>query len=181
MTQTNPYQPPKSEVADVGPTDESELASRWERLGGAIVDGLLVSAVIFPIMIATGYWKQAMSGIQPSFGVQLEYSLLGLVVFAVLQGYFLQKSGQTIGKKVAGTRIVSVDENRILPFWRLLAVRQLPVGVVSQIPVIGPILSFVEVLFVFRQDKRCVHDLIAGTKVIKATAAWKTQEEERDA
>ena len=109
--------------------------------------------------------------------MQLEYAVLGLLVYSLLQGYLLQKSGQTIGKRVAGTRIVSVDDNRILPFWQILVVRQLPISVVSQIPVIGPILSFVEVLFVFRQDKRCVHDLIAGTKVVKASVAWKGQKE----
>src|SRR5215831_5418120 len=136
MNQENRYQPPKSEVADVSSDDESELASRWARLGGAIIDGLLVAAVIVPISFATGYMQQAMSGIQPSFGAQLQYALLGLVVYALLQGYLLQKSGQTIGKRVAGTRIVSVYENRILPFWQILVVRQLPISVVSQIPVI---------------------------------------------
>jgi uncharacterized RDD family membrane protein YckC len=28
------------------------------------------------------------------------------------------------------------------------------------------LLTVIDVLFVFRDDKRCVHDLIAGTKVI---------------
>jgi uncharacterized RDD family membrane protein YckC len=31
-----------------------------------------------------------------------------------------------------------------------------------------PFYSLVDVLFIFRDDRRCIHDLIAGTKVVEA-------------
>ncbi|HYM35178.1 MAG TPA: RDD family protein [Steroidobacteraceae bacterium] len=177
MTQENPYQPPKAEVADVQSDDEIELASRWARLGAAIIDGLLMSAIILPIIFSTGYWQNAMSGIRPPFATQLGYALIGLVAYLVLNGYLLHSSGQTIGKRVAGTRIVSVDENRVLPLWKIITLRQLPISAVSQIPVVGPLSTIVDMLFVFRGDKRCIHDLIAGTHVIRATSLWKRRDD----
>jgi len=176
MTQENRYQPPKAEVADVIATDESQLATRWARLGGSMLDGILMSLVIVPTMFATGYMQSAMSGTQPTFLTQLPYALLGLIAYLVFNGYSLQKSGQTIGKRIAGTRIVSVDESRVLPLWKILTLRQLPIMVVSQIPLVGPLVSLVDTFFVFRSDKRCVHDFIAGTKVVTATSPWKTQD-----
>jgi hypothetical protein len=49
----------------------------------------------------------------------------------------------------------------------LLLKRYLPVQVVGSIPVLGMFASLVDVLFIFRDDRRCVHDLIAGTQVTK--------------
>lgn len=175
MNAENRYQPPKADVADVA-GDVEELASRWARLGGAILDGLILAAIMFPLMFATGYWERtmaaAMSGGNPNFGDQLQMAGLGLVLQLLLNGYLLTKYGQTIGKRIAGTRIVSVADNTVLPLWRVFVMRILPISVGSQVPAVGPVLGLVNVLFIFRSDKRCVHDLIAGTKVIRATAEW---------
>ena len=164
MSSDNPYAPPDSEVAVEDPID---LASRGARLGGALIDGLLAMAVIFPLMFASGYWQRAMAGEQ-SVAETIGMGALGFVVFLIMHGYLLAKHGQTIGKRLVKTRIVSIDNQDILPFWKVVSLRYLPVSVISQIPLVGPILTFIDVLFIFRSDKRCVHDLIAGTKVITA-------------
>lgn len=180
MNAENRYQPPKAEVADVV-ADTEELASRWARLGGAILDGLIMFGLIFPLMFATGYWERAMSGAisggGPAFMDQLEMVGLGLLAQLLVNGYLLNKYGQTVGKYIAGTRIVSVDDNRILPLWRVFVIRILSVGVISQVPGAGPIFGLVNVLFIFRGDKRCIHDLMAGTKVVKASAEWHPYDE----
>jgi uncharacterized RDD family membrane protein YckC len=38
---------------------------------------------------------------------------------------------------------------------------------VGVLPFVGPLLSIVNVLLIFRDDRRCGHDLIAGTRVVK--------------
>ena len=48
----------------------------------------------------------------------------------------------------------------------MIGLRYLPTAVVTQIPLIGSILGITDILFIFGQERRCVHDLIAGTKVI---------------
>jgi uncharacterized RDD family membrane protein YckC len=174
MNQDNLYQPPKSQVADIGPDDETELAPRGARFGAAIIDGLILALVLVPVTFATGYWESIVNGESPSMAVEMGYAALGFIAYAAFHGYLLQKYGQTIGKRLTGMRIVSVGDNRILPLSRLLGLRQLPISVASQIPVVGPFVGFVDCLFVFRSDRRCIHDLIAGTKVVKATVPWKT-------
>jgi hypothetical protein len=40
-------------------------------------------------------------------------------------------------------------------------------GLIGGIPGVGPIFRIVDILFIFREDQRCIHDLMAGTTVIK--------------
>ncbi|MBD3392455.1 MAG: hypothetical protein GF418_10265 [Chitinivibrionales bacterium] len=42
------------------------------------------------------------------------------------------------------------------------------VGALQGIPILGSLFALINVLFVFREDHRCIHDLIAGTKVVSA-------------
>jgi uncharacterized RDD family membrane protein YckC len=49
----------------------------------------------------------------------------------------------------------------------LLGLRYLPVQLITNVPLAGPVLNLVNVLMIFRGDRRCGHDLIAGTRVVK--------------
>ena len=118
-------------------------------------------------MYFTGYWDRAMAGEESVLDIIL-LGVLGLVIYLVLNGYLLAKHGQTIGKRVVGTRIVSIDTNEILALWRVFFVRYVPQTLVAHLPLIGGFMLITSYLFIFRKDKRCVHDLIAKTKVVKA-------------
>lgn len=109
MEDHNPYRAPDAVVADVAAASEGELASLGERLGGAIIDGLISLAIVLPIMFATGYFQGAMSGNVPGFGTQLLYIAMGFAIFCLVQGYPLAQSGQTWGKRVMKTRIVGLN------------------------------------------------------------------------
>jgi len=87
------------------------------------------------------------------------------VMFFLLHGYLLFNFGQTIGKRVMGIAIVTLD-NRKPPFANLILQRYLTQWVLGMIPNFGIIIRALDVSAIFRDDKRCVHDLIAGTKVI---------------
>ena len=164
MSDENPFAPPESDVT----VDLSgELAGRGVRLGGAIIDGLVAMMVMLPATFMFGYWDRAMVGGQTITDLVL-FSALGFVVFVAVQGYLLANHGQTIGKRILGTRIVSVDDGSILPLWKVITHRYLPVQLITVIPLIGPIFGIADSLFIFREDRRCIHDLIAGTKVIVA-------------
>ena len=165
MAEHNPYETPQAAVAEP-PGPDSGLASRGQRFGGALIDGLIGMAAAFPLMSALGIWRYASTGGSPPLAVQLLSGVLGFVIFMIIHGYLLAKNGQTVGKRLIGTRIVDL-ENRRLPLSRLIGRRYLPVMVVTMIPGIGPFLSIIDALFIFRSDRRCVHDLIAGTKVVR--------------
>ena len=50
----------------------------------------------------------------------------------------------------------------------LLGRRYLFANGVGMIPFIGGLISIVNICFIFRGDKRCLHDLVAGTQVVNA-------------
>ena len=142
------------------------LASRWKRLGGALLDALITLAINFPVMFAAGIFAQIVEGKTMTTGQIIFFFFFGLAVFLAVNGYLLARHGQTVGKRIVGTRIVDKDSGQILPLGKVFALRYLPLSIVSQIPVLGGLLCSLDPLFIFREDKRCVHDLIAGTKVV---------------
>lgn len=87
------------------------------------------------------------------------------LIFFTLHGFSLYQRGQTIGKRIMGIAIVTLD-NQKPDFFPLIAQRYMSQWLMGMVPVVGPLLRLVDVIFIFRADKRCVHDLIAKTKVI---------------
>lgn len=163
----NPYAPPESDVAV---SEAVELAGRELRLGGAIIDGVITMVVMWPVMYATGYWDRVMAEEQ-TFADNLLLGAFGFGAFLILNGYLLATAGQTIGKRLVKTRIVSVHDEKILPFMKVVSLRYLTIWVISQVPLLGQIFGLANVLFIFRADRRCIHDHFAGTKVISIRAA----------
>ena len=145
-----------------------QLAGRGKRLGGSLLDGLISIAVVIPIMFATGIFDQIKQGQPMSISQTALFFFLGLGIFLLIHGYLLSKYGQTVGKKIVGTRIVAKDNGEILPLGKVFALRVLPISIISQIPFFGGLFGFADSLFIFRDDKRCIHDLIAGTIVVEA-------------
>ncbi|MCP3850530.1 MAG: RDD family protein [Gammaproteobacteria bacterium] len=169
MDENNIYATPTAELERPGKSDNDNLATRWARLWGSLIDGIIAMAVIFPVMYITGFWEKAMTGDVPILDTVL-HGIFGFIVFIVLHGYLLFKYGQTIGKRLVGTRIVSASSNEVLPLSKVIIFRYLPISIAANIPAIGQFLIAINYLFVFRKNKRCLHDLIAGTKVVKASA-----------
>ncbi|MBI2397588.1 MAG: RDD family protein [Xanthomonadales bacterium] len=165
----NPYATPTAAVLEViDPGEDLAPADRATRLGAVLIDGLIGMALVFPIMYASGYWGRAMA---QQIGVLelVAWVVGGFVGFIALQGYPLHHWGQTWGKRLLGIRIVDLD-GRKPDLVRLLGLRYAPVHLGTQVPFVGPVLSLVDSLMIFRNDRRCLHDLIAGTRVVKVAA-----------
>ena len=158
----NPYQAPGASVAE---HVEEQLAGRGERFLAAIVDTIILCVIMLPAMWTTGYFEQAARG-EVGIGKILSYGLAGFLVFLIVQGWPLNQSAQTWGKKVLGIRIALLDGTQPT-FGTLILKRYLPVQVAGAIPVLGMVLNLINVLLIFRSDRRCGHDLIAGTQVLK--------------
>lgn len=170
MDNQNPYRAPEAPITN--PVLDTDLAGLGERLAAALIDAFIMLCIMLPAMYFGGYFKAvidaALSGAKPPFGLIAMWGGIGFLIFVLVQGFPLSTTAQTWGKRVLRIKIVDLDGGKP-PFSRLLAMRYLPVNVASLVPVLGSILPLVDVLFVFRQDRRCVHDLIAGTKVVKAS------------
>jgi len=164
----NPYQAPQSELREPNNPIEGDqvLASRWARLFAAIIDSIIGAGIAWTIILFVMNYQFA-DAAKFGFAMQLMLNGMGVAIFVALHGYFLAQNGQTIGKKLIGIKIVLMDGNKP-SFWTLIAKRYLLVWVVVSIPMLGGLLNLVNICFVFRKDKRCIHDLIAGTRVIKS-------------
>ena len=117
-------------------------------------------------MMIAGVFEQITQGRQMTTGQRAFFFVFGLVVFILVNGYLLAKRGQTVGKKLVGTRIVRAENEELLSLGHLFGLRYLPICFMAKIPVVGGIFSLVDCPFIFRKEKCCIHDLIAGTKVI---------------
>lgn len=151
----------------------TDLASRWKRLGGVLIDALIIMAIMVPIGLATGVWQQLASGQQMTIGQLAVQNVVGLVVFLLLNGYLLFKKGQTIGKVVVKTRIVDLSDN-VPSIGKLIVLRYLILSLAFQILILvgfvalADAVPFADALFIFGKKRRCIHDYIAGTRVINA-------------
>jgi uncharacterized RDD family membrane protein YckC len=144
--------------------ETAALASRWARLGAAIIDGLIIMVVTMPVMYLTGF-DTVSSGMPPSWGYSFVIGLVGIAVFAAINGKLLVSAGQTIGKRALGIKIVSL--NGELPTLNEHILKRYGVYfLLGQVPSIGQLLTLINVLLIFGQEKRCGHDLVAGTKVV---------------
>lgn len=173
MSTYDPYQAPQSAPpAEFVPyAGGDELASPWIRLGAALLDSLIGLLVMGPLMWVGGFYSAviaaARAGDSAPLGLIFGWSAVSFIAFVLIQGYPLYKSGQTWGKKAVGIRIVDMDGD-VPPLGQLLLMRYVIGQVASQVPYVGRIYSLVDALFIFRQDRRCIHDLIAGTRVVVA-------------
>lgn len=87
-----------------------------------------------------------------------------IIIVTVAQVVMLSKHGQTIGKKVLKMKIVKVDTGMNGGFVTNVVLR----GFVNGLLGIIPFYSLIDILFIFSDDRRCLHDKIAGTKVVMA-------------
>lgn len=151
---------------DLKDVDGDILASRWDRLGASFIDGLTIIPITMPLMYFTGGFDGISEGIEPSLSYTLALSLASTVIFLLIHGKFLVRDGQTVGKKIQHIKIVTVAGQHANV--SVLAKRYGFSWCISLIPVIGPIINMLNILFIFTKSKRCLHDHVGGTKVIDA-------------
>jgi uncharacterized RDD family membrane protein YckC len=166
----NRFAPPLAHVEDVELAGPGTLAGRWTRLGATLIDALLAGlafgllAVISPINI----FRPSLAATSGGIAVLLVQNLvIGFVLFLVIHGYLIATRGQTVGKALLKIRIVRSDGSPA-SFGRIVGLRYLTTSVLASVPVIGSIYALVDVLFIFRAARRCLHDYIADTIVVTA-------------
>lgn len=165
MEEHNPYQRPQTHVADAA-WGELQPASRLKRLGAALLDTIIALVILLPMMMFGGYFDTIVQG-GPGLLAQIAWGVLGFAVFVAVHFIPMKNNGQTWGKKAVGVRIVDMQgQNPGLGV--LLGRRYLFSGGIGLVPFVGGLLSIANVLFIFRGDRRCLHDLVANTQVVEA-------------
>lgn len=168
MSTTNPYAPPKGEVRDVADYG-GDPADRVLRLGAAILDGIVLGCMVYipGVVVLAGAGR--LGGDTPTAGSEL---LMGFGAFLMLVGgiawiwltiLFVARNGQTIAKKMVGIKVVRSDGSPA-SLGRIFWLRNVVNGLLRIIPLYG----LIDILFIFGEQRQCLHDKIADTIVVKA-------------
>ncbi len=154
-------------------TDDSMLAGRFVRLVATAIDAVLVPTLtIFGVMVF-GVVEDAEDYQNRMWMVWV--LLIAIGSYSLLNGYGLWRRGQTLGKQIMSVAIVSasasVDQTSPAPapFWKLVCIRALffPLLFVIVVPWVT-LVPFIDQLLIFTKRRRCLHDLVSGTMVVRA-------------
>jgi len=185
VIEQNRFAPPRAEVEDSIETGTGLVeAGRGERFLATLIDGLVPTVVILAILAAVAipayenYRQQQVPGIEPpplgsghhvtaTWAWLGGFALLGYFIYSVVLVYLY---GQTFGKRAMGIRVVRTDGARVA-FSRFIFLRWLPIAMIGSIPFVGWIASLLDPLLIFRESRLCLHDDIAGTRVVTAPSS----------
>ena len=171
--QSNPFAAPSDEI--VTGSSMVRLAPYSSRFIGAMIDSLLSIGALclgFPIM--------AMDPNISEFGAELgtlghagtAVSLIALFTLTCLQWYWITTLGQSVGKRVMKTQIRKINE-RPVDFVSGVIMRSWIIGFafgfvqLFTCGLLGWVVYLVDAIAIFGSERRCLHDLIAGTKVVE--------------
>ncbi len=166
--------------------DDLPLGSIGARTGAAFLNGFLYFLGMMPGSVYAGLRlikehpelargkilsPEDVQGLMGSMAASFVWMYVGLFFVIAVQAVFIAVNGQNIGKLIAGVRVVSLDGSKA-GFIRGALIRFIvPVSLIfllNVIPMLGFLFLVVDYCFMFREDRRCLHDLMAGTKVVKA-------------
>jgi uncharacterized RDD family membrane protein YckC len=160
----NPYATPRSfpqpQSSSIASTDV--LASRGSRLAAALIDTVAVVALVIPALLGS-FFLEADSAVSTMGGIGIAVSVIAVIVFCVYQISMLVREGRTLGKKIMHIRIVNYDDGEVPPAAKLLVMRYFLNSALGNIP----FYTLVDLLFIFGSERRCIHDYLAGTKVVE--------------
>lgn len=166
------YAPPSSSSLSPESTLDIEQnyipAPRFSRWLGSVIDGIILIIPILVLMFLVAFLLNG--SILHRFFLNgfiggILISAFALAVHAAVN-YVLMREGQTVGKKIMRTQVRTLD-NRIPTVSEQILKRYLFQFGISALPIIGSLLGLINSLFIFGKEKRCLHDLVAGTKVIQ--------------
>ena len=170
-TSPNRYAPPRAAVRDyVAARAATDPAERSTRLAAAFLDSVIVFAMVYlPLLVVVGIGGfLASPGTEGSGAavvaiVGVGLALVGFVAWCWLTIKYVVSNGHSIAKKILSIKVVRSDGSPIT-LGRLFWLRNVVNGLLGIIPLYG----LVELLFIFGEDRQCLHDKLADTIVVKA-------------
>jgi len=131
------------------------MASLRSRFWASVIDNLLLILVaLIPIMLLLKELDETTAGII--------FTIIFTIIYLIYETTMLTSSGQTLGKKYMGIKVVSVDG---LPISSGKAFgRSLTRGLLNLIPTVG---GLIDVVPIFSDRKQCIHDKVAQTFVVR--------------
>ncbi len=137
------------------------VCSRWKRFLGAVIDTVAALAAML-----AGLFLAVLLGSIGGNEVNASLVVVAMTIPAMLgicQCYLIATEGRTVGKYCVKSKIVNLV-GRPPGFFQGIVMRIFAVGFLTLLPLFG----LINILWIFNEPKRCLHDYIAGTFVIDA-------------
>jgi uncharacterized RDD family membrane protein YckC len=153
--------PPR--VAPLPKPVDRPYANRGDRLTAVLIDW---GIAVIPVGIGFALTRRSPG----TGGAALSNWQLWVVPAAILliQYTLLSLRGQTLGKLAMRVRIVRVSDGGNPGFVRAVVLRNMVRHVLIAVPVLGGLFALADILAIFGEERRCLHDRIAGTRVVEA-------------
>ena len=163
----NPYAAASSNLP--GGSTPPRLADLGKRFLGAVIDGfagLIFFVPGYALLLISGLASEEQPTLRPLAVIGILLILGGMIAVLGIQIWLLATRSQTLGKALVKTQIVDFQTGRPADFVHAFLLRLLVNSLISGLPCVGGIYAIVDVCFIFREDRRCIHDLIANTCVV---------------
>ena len=151
--------PPVWNAQPAGPGAATGYGGFWLRVVAYVIDVILLGVVssVVGMVVGTGAMMSGTDPANPAYwGTQGISFVIGLLYFALLES---SERGATLGKMAVGLRVVT-DQGQRLSLAN--AIGRYLAKIVSAI-----ILGIGFLMVAFTERKRGLHDMIAGTLVVK--------------
>lgn len=166
----NPYAAPAGDpTLPVLKGLNEELATPNSRLGARMIDQVLVLLAVAPAAVAgvllAGNEETDGNSNSVALLVTMAVAGLGALAFYLYQCHLIASTGQSLGKRWSHVRIV-LDNGEPPGFWRGVVLRSWAIMALSLIPGVGSLVGLTDTLMIFGRERRCLHDRLAGTRVL---------------
>ncbi|MDR2676121.1 MAG: RDD family protein [Opitutaceae bacterium] len=151
-------------IPPVVPPGETRIALPMDRIMAGLVDGLFWMVSLLPTWFCLTLYHAAKVQNWASLNWLLIFPWAAGICCFLAQGWMQASRGQSIGKSLLRLRVVSATGSDDEPpgFFTGVIVRWLLMWVFYVVPIV----ALVDFIFLFRDDRRCLHDHLAGTRVI---------------
>lgn len=167
----NPYEAPQASLGKPSEIDVDVLAARSTRFVASMVDSFIIFFVTLPIQYLLGSLIDEI----PWAMLNVIFVFLTYAIIFGMNGYLMYNDGQSIGKRLFKIQVVDASSEKLLPLFRIFVIRAcwlLPLALLLMLVtfVIAQTIWLVVILFdslpIFGPDRRCMHDYLAGSKVV---------------
>jgi uncharacterized RDD family membrane protein YckC len=162
---------PADSTAIAAPVVDMKTATQatiTKRLVAGLIDGTLRACLLMPLLNYTGILEKLQKRPLGITWVDLFCMFMASqAIHLLLNAHLLSQHGQTIGKRFMRLRVVEAT-GHACTLSHLFFVRWMVPQVVMKVPFVGVGFLVADLAFIFRADRRCLHDHIASTVVIDA-------------
>ena len=174
---------------------EVDLASAGSRIGAALLNGVFNLLAYIPLIVAIvqeGGYNTRAQGLEKlsTDDTGLMGWLMGVLVYGIVQIFYMSRDGQSLGKKVLGIRVLKTDGQNP-GFLGTVLIREIGYGLVLFLISVGIgmlgvlmggenlgdiLVNLVQfgasgacavMLFQMKNDRRTLQDMMANTVVVK--------------